>query len=78
MAAGSCSCASDMYRCDDERGCVCKDGLDCEGGTQFIDFASLSQAQDEGAASHARTVSIIATVLLLALIVTVLAVLYYR
>ncbi len=69
-----------LTRCDPEEGCVCKDGLDCEGGTQFIDFASLSASQGEGggAAGHARAVSIVATVLLLALVITVLAVLYYR
>ena len=41
MAVGFCSCPSDLYRCDETEGCVCKDGFDCEGGTQFIDFASL-------------------------------------
>ena len=45
MEAGFCSCSSDLYRCDEERGCVCKDGLDCEGGTQFIDFASLQVSE---------------------------------
>jgi hypothetical protein len=77
MKAGFCSCASDLYRCDNETGCVCKDGFDCEGGTHFIDFASL-RANEESSSHHATYVSVIATVLLLALIITVLFVIYYR
>ncbi len=64
-------------RCDKELGCVCKDGFDCEGGTQIIDFASLTGNTDSSS-SHTQAVSIVAAVLILAIIITVLIVVYYR
>ncbi len=78
MAQGTCSCPSDLYRCDTEHGCVCKDGFDCEGGTQIIDFSPLSANQETSGASTAGVATLVAILLLLALVATVLAVLYYR
>jgi hypothetical protein len=67
------------FRCDKELGCVCKDGFDCAGGTQIIDFASLTgKSSDSDSSSHVQAVSIVAAVLILAIIVTVLVVIYYR
>ena len=44
-----------LDRCDEELGCVCKDGFDCEGGTQIIDFASLTGASADGGDSSSHT-----------------------
>ena len=58
---------------------MCKDGFDCEGGTQIIDFASLRGASAEGdSSSHTQAIAIVAVVLILAVVVTVLLVVYYR
>lgn len=76
MQDGECNCASDLYRCDPELGCVCKDGLDCEGGTQIINFASLSN--QDGSSSNSSVGIIVASVFVLAIIVTILVVMYYR
>ncbi|TRY67148.1 hypothetical protein TCAL_02952 [Tigriopus californicus] len=76
MQDGECNCASDLYRCDSELGCVCKDGLDCEGGTQIINFASLSN-QDPNS-SNSSLGLIVALVIILAIIMAILVAIYYR
>ena len=58
---------------------MCKDGFDCEGGTQIIDFASLRGSSADGDSnSHTQSIAIVAVVLILAVVVTVLLVVYYR
>ena len=58
---------------------MCKDGFDCEGGTQIIDFASLRGSSADGDSnSHTQAIAIVAVVLILAVIVTILLVVYYR
>jgi membrane protein implicated in regulation of membrane protease activity len=59
---------------------MCKEGYDCEvSGTHFVDFAKLSAAAEgEDSGSGVRVASLTALALLLALLVTVLAVVYYR
>ena len=75
MALGYCSCASDMYRCDRDLGCVCKDGFDCEGGTRVIDFSPLQQADGS---SSAQAGVIVAVVVVLCAVALILVGLYYR
>ena len=58
---------------------MCKDGFDCEGGTQIIDFASLRGSSADGeSSSHTQAIAIVAVVLILAVVVTILLVVYYR
>ena len=40
---------------------MCKDGFDCEGGTQIIDFASLRGSSADGeSSSHTQAIAIVA------------------
>jgi len=79
-AGAECSCPSDIFKCDPVKGCVCKQGYDCEAaGTHFVDFAKLnSNGGGESGGGGARAASLAAIILLLLLLVTILAVVYYR
>ena len=73
----ACSCPGDMYECDPKLGCVCNEDKNCAGGQQIFSLAPLS-APDESDTSHSSSVAIVVTVLILALLCTILGVWYYR
>ena len=72
-----CSCPGDMYECDPKIGCVCHEEKNCQGGQQIFALAPLSApGGDETGQSSA--VAIVVSVLVLALILTILGIWYYR
>ena len=84
MQNSSCSCPSDLWRCDPSHGCVCPQGTDCgieeeEGHEVVISYLQTEEEAGAGEASRAGMIAgIVVSVVLVSSIMACLIVTYYR
>ena len=77
-AGQECECASHLYTCDKELGCVCPEDQDC--GIEIINtqVAVLSPYSDLDTERHNKTAAISLSVLFVAGVAIVLVIIYYK
>lgn len=67
----------EIYQCDPQVGCICKDEKYCKGGQQIFSLSPLASPSDESPSSSVAAV-ITVVVLFIALLCTILGVWYYK